>query len=230
MKRDIIFISGWGTNEEIWKSLKNSLDNLNSDFKYHYLSWSKYIKDNSDFLEGNYDNPIIIGWSLGTIVGLKLALQYPSRISKLILLSPTARMLKDIDYDGAHLKILESMIGKIKTNPNQILKECARNYSSDNNEEFQEIFLRQAFQYSVIELCDGLDFLRDADIKSDIKKLNLPTLIIHGRKDKIIPLSQGEYINSNIQNSKLKILDAGHDLLISRASEISKEVREFICA
>ena len=50
-----------------------------------------------------------------------------------------------------------------------------------------------------------------------------------GNKDKIIPLSQGKYLHNNIKNSKIVVLDAGHDLLISKAIDIFREMKRFIC-
>lgn len=224
MKKNIIFISGWGTNKDIWKKIEI---NLGIDFDFQHLNWNEYVQGKLN--TGIINNSIVIGWSLGSVIGLELTLKFVDKVSKLILISPTARILKDVNYNGTSSKILESMMEKIKANPNQVLKECACNYSSDDNKEFQDIFLEQAVQYSVNDLYNGLKFLKETDIRNVLGQLSIPTLVIHGNKDKVIPLSQGVYLSENLKSSKLAVLNAGHDLPISFGSVIADKIRNFIC-
>ncbi len=43
--------------------------------------------------------------------------------------------------------------------------------------------------------------------KEEYKKIKIPTLIVWGKEDTIIPLSEGQMLHKNIKNSKLKIFE-----------------------
>ena len=55
------------------------------------------------------------------------------------------------------------------------------------------------------QLVNGSDSrtLRDENLYGDFPKIHVPTLIIHGIHDKVIPFAQAEELNQKIKNSKL---------------------------
>jgi len=58
---------------------------------------------------------------------------------------------------------------------------------------------------------------------------NLPTQIIWGREDAIVPLSAGQVFNDSIQGSQLAIIDnAGHRPEIEQPDEFVRIVQEFL--
>ena len=57
----------------------------------------------------------------------------------------------------------------------------------------------------------------------------LPTLIVWGKQDAIVPLSAGEVYRESIQGSRLVVLDnCGHHPEIERSDEFVRLVREFV--
>ena len=57
----------------------------------------------------------------------------------------------------------------------------------------------------------------------------LPTLIVWGRQDAIVPLSAGEAYHQAIPGSRLVVLDpCGHRPEIEQADEFVRLVREFL--
>ncbi len=61
------------------------------------------------------------------------------------------------------------------------------------------------------------------------KKLNLPTLIVHGRKDYVLPYPAGEELHAAIPNSKLVTLDdSGHALFFTDHEIVNRAMAEFI--
>ena len=56
---------------------------------------------------------------------------------------------------------------------------------------------------------------------SRLREINLPTLIIHGSEDPLIPLDHGIFLSENIPNSKKLFLDGvGHEIPDEVLSEI----------
>lgn len=61
------------------------------------------------------------------------------------------------------------------------------------------------------------------------KKLALPTLVVHGRKDYVLPHAAGEELHAAIPNSRLVTLDAsGHALFFTDHDAVNQAMAEFI--
>ncbi len=62
-----------------------------------------------------------------------------------------------------------------------------------------------------------------------IDKINIPTLIIHGRKDSIFPVSGSTSIHKKIKNSQLIVIEnADHILVLNNFLEVSRAIDRFI--
>ena len=49
--------------------------------------------------------------------------------------------------------------------------------------------------------------------RSRLKEINIPTLVIHGTEDAILPLDHGQAIADGIQNAEMMIMEGvGHEL------------------
>jgi len=60
----------------------------------------------------------------------------------------------------------------------------------------------------------------DLDIKDKIKDISTPTLLIHGKKDKIINYNGSVYAHKNIKNSELILVDSHHAPFLEEADII----------
>ncbi len=71
--------------------------------------------------------------------------------------------------------------------------------------------------------------LRDADLRSDVAKVTVPTAILHGKKDKICPFELGEYMHKNIKSSKLvPFEESGHGLWHDELEKFNREFLAFV--
>jgi pimeloyl-ACP methyl ester carboxylesterase len=62
-----------------------------------------------------------------------------------------------------------------------------------------------------------------------LPKIKQPTLIIHGGKDTIFPLSDAKKMSMAIRDCKMTVLkDANHILVLNNFKEVSKLIRDFI--
>jgi pimeloyl-ACP methyl ester carboxylesterase len=69
------------------------------------------------------------------------------------------------------------------------------------------------------------------DVSRQLGSLRMPTLVIHGAEDRIIPMEAGEELARGIPGARLEVLDdAGHLLLAERPKELYGLVTEFFGA
>ena len=72
--------------------------------------------------------------------------------------------------------------------------------------------------------------LSEADFTEDLKKFDIPTLIIHGDDDQVVPIANSALLSSKIvKNAKLKIYKgAPHGLCTTLKEQINEDLLEFI--
>ncbi len=121
----------------------------------------------------------ILGISMGGRIALALALQQPTRVKKLVLVSTSARSLKN--WRSHFFGILSSA-------PIFRSKYPQPHYA----------FMRQRQASFVYNCTDKLH------------ELHIPTVIMHGKKDKIVPYRLAEEMQEGIKNSKMLMFAGGH--------------------
>ena len=63
--------------------------------------------------------------------------------------------------------------------------------------------------------------------KDRLKEISLPTLVIHGTEDAILPLDHGQALADGIANAKLMVLEgAGHEIPEQMTEEITSRMIE----
>jgi pimeloyl-ACP methyl ester carboxylesterase len=77
----------------------------------------------------------------------------------------------------------------------------------------------------------GLDWDRVEQYDVDYAKVNVPTLILWGSRDEILPTSMGYKLDALIPNSKLIVFVGGmHSIHMEKAGACAAHIREFISA
>ncbi len=176
-----------------------------------------YVEDVHAVVEAAHiDRFAMAGVSLGVSIVIKYHATYPRRFSHLILLSGSAKMVRSKDYpQGMPGELLESLLQNWQNQPEATLKGfiklvCSEKYSLRSKEliwdwahETSPNIWSMAFESSVF-----------SDVDKYLKSVDLPVLIIHGQKDKIVSPVAAEYLYQKISGSRLILIpDAGHGFL-----------------
>jgi non-heme chloroperoxidase len=71
--------------------------------------------------------------------------------------------------------------------------------------------------------------LRDENLDADLQKIFVPTLIIHGIHDKVIPFAQAQELNHKIRNSQLVPFQySGHGPFWEERDKFNQLLTQFI--
>lgn len=209
MKEKTIYIlPGWTHNTSKWETLINLL--TASGYKTHQLKipgleeridtpWtiSDYVNWLNGKIEGEKD-VVLIGHSNGGRIALSYALEYPNKISDLILIDSAGFIKNDISnrIKKGIFKAL-AKTGKSLRLP-AFTKTVLYKLAGEKDYYKASPFLRQTMQ-NLITL----------DLSEKVKDIEIPTTIIWGENDKITPLSFANILKINIINSKLFIIKNG---------------------
>jgi pimeloyl-ACP methyl ester carboxylesterase len=186
---------------------------------------------------------IYVGHSMGGQIGITFALKYPQLLDKLVLAS-SAGFEAFQRGEGDWLRSVMTVSGVKKTTEEGIRRNLAANFYSWNDkwewmveERVRSIKAREFedFCYTVVRSVNGM---LDEPTFNKLGGITVPTLIIGGRNDGLIPnpyLHPGfpadiyELGNKNIPGSKLVLIDnCGHMLQIEHPDEFNKALIDFI--
>jgi pimeloyl-ACP methyl ester carboxylesterase len=172
-----------------------------------------------------HERATVVGQSLGGGVAMQLAYQYPERCERLVLVSsgglgrevntllsllslPGSEAVLSLACSAPIQNALEAVgrgVARLGLQPAPVITELWRSYSSLGDEETRRSFLRTL--RAVID--------RRGQAVSAANRLHLaaemPTLIVWGSADPIIPVEHAHEAHVGIEGSRLEIFDGvGH--------------------
>ena len=199
-------------------------DNVNYDME----TWLKHTLDFLDTMEIGQAH--LIGNSFGGSLAVALAVQAPQRISRLVLMGSVAlefQLTAGLDLTWGYTPSLENM--------RRLLDLFAYDRSLVNDELAQlryEASIRPGVQeaYASMFPAPRQDGIRKiCSQEADVSNIEHETLIIHGRDDRIIPVSCSESLFRCIKNSQLHIFgNCGHWTQIEHNRRFNQLVSDFL--
>ncbi len=173
--------------------------------------WIKSAEDMMDFLiKNNYKSIYVVGHSMGGVIATRLANKY-KEVKKIVLVAAAFRFA---GYKEESFKIIDSL----KETP-KIFKD----YSKD------EIITR-LIKMPIHAVKEFANLVKNNE--HNLKEIKIPTLIIQGNNDALVPLETADFIYNTIPsvNKNILICDGvTHDVFRSeKKEEITKEIIEFL--
>ncbi len=229
MSKKILCLSGWGQKSDSLEIIFK--ESFFDPFFVSSFDYSALASTESFFTEIKSQNPeILIGWSLGGQLSVRLIEKRILAPKLLILLAPPFQMIKDERIQAAMSReTFDQFYKNFSLAPSQTLKQFAiltamndRNASdiaktldiNDKNFANFKFWLEELSRFS----CFDVDFT------------NMPrTLFIQGAGDMIVHASQANYFSEKIKNCRLEIFkNCGHAPHLNDLARLRKIISEEI--
>jgi len=211
--KDLVLLSGWGFDHRVWQPIA---DRLANDFRIGYE------------LASVPAGAIVCGWSLGAMRALKSVVA--ARLAKLVLVGATARFVQAPDWPaGQPPALLESFTTAVAADPLAALRRFAAllNQGDDRARELTRQ-LTALTAPDTATLTAGLAELRDTDLRKSVTAVRLPTLVVHGEHDALMPLAAGRWLAEHLPAARLEIFaGAAHAPFLSQPDRFVALLREF---
>ena len=94
----------------------------------------------------------------------------------------------------------------------------------------RESFVEQGLQGSIKALYDCIKAFSETDLREDLRKMTIPTLVIHGDDDQIVPLETcGKVAAEILPDAQLKVYAGGsHGICTTHKQQINQDLLNFI--
>ncbi|MEM9304737.1 MAG: pimeloyl-ACP methyl ester esterase BioH [Pseudomonadota bacterium] len=188
-----------------------------------------------DFVTAVGEPAVWIGWSLGGLVALRAALDYPKDVLGLVLISSSPCFVRRDDWPyGMDASVFDEFAEGLETDFDRTLNRftALEVHGSTTARQDLATIRRRVDRYEPPArntLRDGLALLKGSDLRPELDQLEMPTLIIGGSRDRLASpralMATGELLSG----PPVEIIPgAGHAPFLEHADEVLRHVEQLI--
>ncbi len=243
----LVLLHGWGLNSLVWDSVLPELTRTFAvtrvDLPGHGGSpWPPEFHDlpalASAIAAVLPPRCSLLGWSLGGIAALQIALTLRQRVDRLVLVSSTPRFVRDEGAakwpHGLPLPALEHFAALLEADYESTVREfLGLQVQGDEHGRATLRELRKKLlaggRPRIEALRAGLEILRSADLRDRLREVSVPTLVIAGENDRMTPPGAARVLASTIPDARLNIMErAGHAPFLSHPQAFCRHLTGFL--
>ena len=203
-----------------------------SDKETEWRTFDQHAADVKGLVDSlKLNDVVLLGLSYGGMVAQHFAVKYPDSIKKLVLMATLAHKTPIFDAIGnSWWKALESGGYPLMLD---VMLPAVLSEGYFKNPLIPIDAMKDARLQSGINPAAIVKLMKATDAREDfrekLKSIKIPTLIIHGEKDFLLPLEFPQEIHRNIPGSRLEIIKhAGHTLNLEAVPQIVALIKDFV--
>jgi non-heme chloroperoxidase len=160
------------------------------------------------------------------------------RVARAVLVSavPPLMLKTEANPGGLPLEVFDQIRAGVQADRSQYYKELSAPFYGANrpgakvSDGVREAFWRMSMQGSLKAELDCIKAFSETDFTKDLEKFNVPTLILHGDDDQIVPIGAAAMLSSKIvKNAKLKVYPgAPHGMPTTLKDQINADLLAFL--
>jgi non-heme chloroperoxidase len=175
----------------------------------------------------------LVGWSMGAAVCLKYATDFneDGRVTRLAMVGAAAPRLRQTDAepfgmdDATAAAMLEGMR---RSFPETMAELIAANFHRTDLPATIPWFLSQWLQTPAYVAYRAFRSLIEEDLRENVTRVTIPTLLLHGRHDQVCDVRWIEYMAARIPGVETVFLEnSGHVLMVEEPDRFSEAIATF---
>ena len=217
---DLALLHGWGLGRGVWQGVA---EDLAQHCRVHRVSLPGYdgspeisTDDGTDFqatvlalIDALPAGTTLCGWSLGGMLAMAAVAQAPRHFSRLALVGSTPAFLQHDGWTTAQPpSLLDGFAAAVATDAAKTLTRFVMLFAQGDAAARQVArtltpLMAEALPSSDV-LLRGLGWLRDVDLRDTLPALALPTLIVHGERDPLMPFAAAQAMAAALPQARLE--------------------------
>jgi len=251
----VVFSHGWPLNADAWDAQMLFLGQrgyrvVAHDRRGHGRSeqtwtgndYDTFADDFAELLEKlDLKDVTLVGHSMGGgEVARYIGRHGNKRVKKAVIIGgiPPVMLKSDKNPGGLPMSAFDGIRAGLVADRSQFYKDVSMPFYGYNKPDakpsqgVRDNFWLQGMQSSVVASYECVTAFSETDFTEDLKKFEVPTLIIHGDADQIVPISDSAELSSKIvKNATLKVIPgAPHGLCTTHADQINALLVDFLKA
>ena len=190
------------------------------------------------------DETALIGWSMGGMIAMQFCLDHPTRVKALILIATSGHRIPGLKlrFYSLYLQALLSLLMDF-AQPRKY-DRSAQQFPRQNlwlehqvRNMLSPMTSKEVFDWVLADIRDTprenfftvIKSLWDWEAGDELRRINVPTLILVGENDTLVPPRFSRMLHDTIPNSRLiMIKNAGHYLVLERPQLVNAEILKFL--
>jgi len=234
MKPALVFMHGWSGSIQVWHG---QTEYFSGKWPVQCVNLPGHggapdVPDGAwtDRLRGALPDRsyVLVGWSLGGMLSLQLAHACPDRLAGLVLASSTPCFRAKAGWmhgcPGEEFsefrRALEEDAGKLLGQFFTLMLHGDALSGSRRNAIAEEVIDRRR-PPSTQALRTGLQILDRLDLRPLLVDIRVPTLVMHGEYDAVVPVAAGRYLAEHLPEASLHVMHCGHAPHLTQTDEFN---------
>ncbi|UCI05139.1 alpha/beta fold hydrolase [Mesorhizobium sp. B1-1-8] len=250
--RPIVFSHGWPLTSDAWDGqmlfmLQNGFRVIAHDRRGHGRSdqpgvgndMDTYADDLGSVLEAlDLENAMMVGHSTGGgEVARYIGRHGTARVTKVVLVSAVPPIMASTDQwpGGLDISVFDGLRKGVFDNRSKFYLDLAVPFFGMNrdgvalDEGLRLTFWNQGMMGSIVGQHACIREFSEVDYTADLRRIDVPTLVIHGDDDQIVPIGHsGELTAKVVPNGELKVYaGAPHGLAATHQDKLNADLLAF---
>jgi pimeloyl-ACP methyl ester carboxylesterase len=239
-KRNLILIHGLGASAERWDLVIPSFGKHFTVYVPDLIGFGLSDKPNVDYTTEFFANFVssflqelgirkatVIGSSLGGQIAVEYVSLHQQSVEKLILVSPAGAMKQSTPALDAYIMAALYPDESTAKNAFSMMTGNNKEISQTTVDGFVQRMLMPNAKYAFMSTILGLKNAPEISIKLEI--LEIPTLVIWGELDPVIPIKYAEYFVQKIRDCRFyQMENCGHTPYVEDPKEFIKIALDFV--
>jgi non-heme chloroperoxidase len=251
----VVLSHGWPLNSDSWEAqqmflAENGFRVIAHDRRGHGRStqvWDgndmdHYADDLAALIEElDLRDIVLIGFSTGGgEVARYIGRHGTDRVKRAVLVSsvPPFMLKTDDNPGGVPIEVFDELREGSLKDRSQLYKDLAsgpffgKNKGGDVSEGMEDAFWRQGMEAGHKSAYDSIGAFSATDMRGDLAKFDVPTLVIHGDADQVVPFEVGGKASAAlIDGAELKVYEgAPHGVTDTHKEQLSADLLAFVKA
>ena len=250
----VVFSHGWPLTGDAWESqmlflVHNGYRCIAHDRRGHGRSsqpsegnnLDTYADDLAELIEGlDLKKAILVGHSTGGgEVTRYIGRHGTSRVAKAVLVGaiPPLMLKTPANPGGLPIEVFDGLRSGSIADRSQLYIDLANGpfYGANKpgakvSQGMKDSFWRQSMASGHKGAYECIKAFSETDLTEDLKKFDVPTLIVHGSEDQVVPIGASAMISSKlVKGAILKVYEGGpHGLTDTHKEQLNAELLAFI--